>query len=79
MGYLKQFAKEPKKGKGETVVLTARLPESLYEDFKGYCDSLGLSISEAINLLVEQEMTHITPKDENVRYLPVKLIKRKKP
>ncbi|WP_260288726.1 hypothetical protein [Peribacillus aracenensis] len=54
--YLEQFARNRRR-KEKTEVLTARLPESLYSDFKGYCAELGLSISEAICLLVEREMT----------------------
>ncbi|MCQ6281059.1 hypothetical protein [Bacillus sp. EB600] len=56
MGYLEQFARNRRK-KEETEVLTARLPKSLYSDFKDYCDQLGLSISEAVYLLVEREMS----------------------
>lgn len=39
MTYLKQFARNNKK-KEKTEVLTARLPKSLYADFKRYCDDL---------------------------------------
>ncbi|MFB5285366.1 hypothetical protein [Peribacillus sp. Hz7] len=56
--YLKQFARN-KKQKEKTEVLTARLPHSLYSDFKAYCDELGLSISEAVNLLVEREIASL--------------------
>lgn len=55
MGYLKKYARN-KRRKEKSEVLTARLPHSLYEDFKTYCDDLGLSISEAVCLLVEREM-----------------------
>ncbi|MDM5215175.1 hypothetical protein QUF94_28120 [Peribacillus sp. NJ4] len=54
--YLEQFARNRRR-KDKTEVLTARLPESLYYDFKGYCTELGLSISEAVCLLVEREMS----------------------
>lgn len=57
MGYLEQFARN-RKGKGKTEVLTARLPESLYSEFKTYCDELGLSISESVCLLVEYELNN---------------------
>ncbi|MFJ8248019.1 hypothetical protein [Peribacillus asahii] len=44
--------------KRRRYLLTARLPESLYEGFKAYCNELGLSsISEAVCLLVEHELT----------------------
>lgn len=55
MTYLKQFARNTK-GKGNTTVLTARLQERTYDAFKAYCDDLGLSISEAVSLLVENEL-----------------------
>ncbi|WP_242303325.1 hypothetical protein [Bacillus cereus group sp. BfR-BA-01495] len=56
MGYLEKYARN-KRRKEKSEVLTARLPHSLYEGFKTYCDDLGLSISEAVCLLVEREMT----------------------
>lgn len=62
MKYLKQFAR--KRNREETEVLTARLPKSLYKDFKRYCDELGLSISEAVFLLVEREMKEAPPQQE---------------
>ena len=58
MGYLEQFARN-RRSKEKTEVLTARLPQSLYGDFKVYCDELGLSISEAVCLLVEHEIKGI--------------------
>ncbi|MBT2734107.1 hypothetical protein [Bacillus sp. ISL-7] len=70
MGYLEQFAKNSR-AKEKTEVLTARIPESLYRDFKDYCDDLGLSISEAVYLLVKREMTGFekeTQDDESVLY-----------
>jgi len=51
---LQPFAKKRKKE--ETTVITARIPNSKYELFKKYCDDLGLSINEAINLLVNEEL-----------------------
>ncbi|MCU5003882.1 hypothetical protein OCD70_28065 [Bacillus tropicus] len=56
MGYLEKYARN-KRCKEKSEVLTARLPHSLYEDFKTYCDELGLSISESVCLLVEREMS----------------------
>lgn len=55
MGYLEQFARNRRR-KEKSEVLTARLPESLYSEFKTHCDELGLSISEAVCLLVEHEI-----------------------
>jgi antitoxin component of RelBE/YafQ-DinJ toxin-antitoxin module len=63
MAYLKQFARN-QRIKENTTVLTARLPESLYGAFKTYCDQLGLSISEAVCLLVEREMRGIQGESE---------------
>lgn len=60
MGYLEQFARN-RRSKEKSEVLTARLPTSLYSDFKTYCDELGLSISEAVCLLVEREMAGVEP------------------
>jgi hypothetical protein len=56
MTYLEQFVRNRRR-REKTEVLTARIPESLYGDFKGYCDELNLSIGEAICLLIEREMT----------------------
>jgi hypothetical protein len=58
VGYLEQFARN-RRSKEKSEVLTARLPQSLHSDFKKYCDELGLSISEAVCLLVEREMTGV--------------------
>lgn len=58
MGYLEQFARNTRR-KEKSEVLTARLPQSLYSEFKQYCDELGLSISEAVCLLVEREMDSV--------------------
>lgn len=55
MGYLEQFARNRRRSE-RTKVLTARIPESLYDSFQDYCDDLGLSLSEAVLLLVEREM-----------------------
>ncbi|MDR4191063.1 hypothetical protein FO521_30670, partial [Bacillus pseudomycoides] len=55
-GYLEKYARN-KRRKEKSEVLKERLPHNLYEDFKTYCDDLGLPISEAVCLLVEREMT----------------------
>jgi hypothetical protein len=64
MGYLHQFARN-KRSKEKTEVLTARLPKSLYAEFKGYCDELGLSISEAVSLLVDREVNTGNARNES--------------
>jgi antitoxin component of RelBE/YafQ-DinJ toxin-antitoxin module len=51
---LQAFAKKRKKE--ETTVITARIPNSKYNAFKKYCDDLGLSINEAINILINDEL-----------------------
>jgi antitoxin component of RelBE/YafQ-DinJ toxin-antitoxin module len=66
MAYLKQFARN-RRGKENTKVLTARLPESMYDELQNHCDSLGLSLSEAIYLLVEKEVRSI---QQETRSLP---------
>lgn len=68
MAYLKQFSRN-RRSKENTKVLTARLPESLYDEFQKYCDSLGISLSEAIYLLVEKEVGSI---QNETRSLPEK-------
>lgn len=55
MSYLKKFARRPGKGKTETI--TSRVPTELHKEFSEHCDRLGLSLSEAVYLLIKQEMT----------------------
>ncbi|HDU1185823.1 TPA: hypothetical protein REU56_002933 [Listeria monocytogenes] len=69
MSYLEQFARN-KKSKEETEVLTARLPKTLYGNFKNYCDDLGLSISEGVCLLVEKEMDVFPDEPESTEKQP---------
>lgn len=54
MGYLERFAKSRKRG--DTVVITARIPRKLGERFKKHCDRLNLTVSEAVYLLIHKEM-----------------------
>jgi antitoxin component of RelBE/YafQ-DinJ toxin-antitoxin module len=58
MSYLKQFARN-KQHKEKTEVLTARLPANLHSDFKSYCNELGISVSEAVYLLIDKEITNV--------------------
>jgi antitoxin component of RelBE/YafQ-DinJ toxin-antitoxin module len=58
MSYLKQFSRN-KRNKGKTEMLTARVPEKAYNEFKNHCEELGLSISEAVNLLINKELLSI--------------------
>lgn len=55
MGFLEQFARKERIS-GNTKVVTARLPEGVYDDFKVRCDNLGLSINEAVYLLITNEL-----------------------
>ena len=54
MSYLKQFARKPGKGV-KTETITSRVPTEIYDQFKRHCDNLGLSLSEAVYLLVKRE------------------------
>src|SRR3954454_19803995 len=58
MSYLKQFSRN-KRNKGKTEMLTARVPEKVYNEFKNHCEELGLSISEAVNLLINKELLSV--------------------
>jgi antitoxin component of RelBE/YafQ-DinJ toxin-antitoxin module len=51
---LKQYAKKKKKEK--TSVITARIPQTMLEKFKEYCDDLDITINEAINFLIKNEL-----------------------
>ena len=55
--------------KEKTEVLTARLPKSLYSEFKLHCDELGLSISEAV-ICLEREMKGIESISDEQRHQP---------
>lgn len=55
MGYLQSFARD-KKQRRKKKQFPVRLPENLYTEFKTYCDNLGLTINEAIHLLIQQEL-----------------------
>lgn len=54
MGYLKQFARKKKETREK--VITGRLSSDVYDQFKRYCNGLGLTMSEALALLVEREI-----------------------
>lgn len=53
MGYLERFARK-KENRTETV--TARLDPGTHRKFKELCNKLGLTVSEAVALLVEKEV-----------------------
>lgn len=55
MGYLEQFVRI-KKGKGKNVTTTVKLPEETFYTLRNYCDNLGITLTEAIYLLVEREL-----------------------
>lgn len=53
MGYLERFARK-RENRSETI--TARLDPDTHKRFKEHCDRLGLTLSEAVALLVEAEV-----------------------
>jgi hypothetical protein len=53
---MSKLAKFAKKKNTEMKTITARIPEDKYNQFKEYCDTLGLSITDAINILIESEL-----------------------
>lgn len=55
---LEKYAKRTVR-KGVTKTMTARIDASVYEDFKRYCEGLGLTISEGVNLLIEEELHYV--------------------
>lgn len=52
---LERYARRTKVGKRSKVIRT-RIPEDLYERFKTHCNRLGLTISEAVFLLIKDEV-----------------------
>jgi antitoxin component of RelBE/YafQ-DinJ toxin-antitoxin module len=54
MSKLKSFVNKKKNKEMKTI--TARIELDKYTDFKRFCDSLGLSINEAINILIDSEL-----------------------
>lgn len=63
MSLMKQYARN-KRNKENTIVLTARLPESIYNKFQSYCEEYGFSLSEAVNLLIQNEVKSIENDDK---------------
>lgn len=53
MGYLEKFAR---KRENRTETLTARVDPDTYQRFKAHCDQYGLTVSEAVALLIGQEL-----------------------
>ncbi|TCS92223.1 hypothetical protein [Hazenella coriacea] len=53
-GYLKRFKRDPRLKKEE--IITSRVPHGVYEKFKNHCDHLGLTMSEAVCLLIKKEV-----------------------
>lgn len=45
--------------KKATSVITARIQADLHDSFKEYCQEKGLTISEAVKMLIEKEMESI--------------------
>ena len=63
MSLIKQYARN-KRSKENTIVLTARLPETIYNKFQSYCEEYGFSLSEAVNLLIQNEVKSIENDDK---------------
>lgn len=55
MGYLERFRRKAPEGR-RSATLKARLPEDLYQKFQQYVNDLGLTMSEAVYLLIEREL-----------------------
>lgn len=58
-----KHARKPR-SKEETITITTRLPESIYEKFKFYCEEFGFSLSEAMNLLISCEMDSLDREEQ---------------
>lgn len=54
MGYLERFAREQRGNRSRTI--TARVDPDTDKRFKEQCDRLGLTVSEAVALLIEREV-----------------------
>lgn len=55
MAYLERFART-KREKEKSVTTTIKLPESTFYSLREYCESLGITVTEAIYLLVDREL-----------------------
>ncbi|PEZ87931.1 hypothetical protein CN376_22895 [Bacillus cereus] len=54
MSILKRYAKDTTKE--PTEVLTTRVPQSIYNQFKKHCEQYGLSLAEATSILIKTEL-----------------------
>lgn len=54
MNILKNYARTT--NKEPTEVTSVRIPKSMYKEFKNHCERYGLSITEAINILIKNEL-----------------------
>jgi antitoxin component of RelBE/YafQ-DinJ toxin-antitoxin module len=59
MSKLEELTKESKK-KNKNVTVTAKIPQNVYLKFKEKCEELGISVNEALNLLLADEVKNIT-------------------
>lgn len=62
-----------RKEKSKSVVVTGRVSEDVYNKFKEICDSAGFSVSEAVRLLVINEVTpkkHVSQQESKPRPEP---------
>lgn len=54
MDILKNYARTT--NKEPTEVTSVRIPKNMYKEFKHHCERYGLSITEAINILIRNEL-----------------------
>lgn len=59
MSILKKKAEEKMYTKKYTEVITTRIQKDLYDSFKNHCDEHGFKMSEAIKILIENELKSI--------------------
>ena len=63
---LKKYAKETRKE--PTEVMSLRIPKSVHKSFKEHCEKYGLGMTEAINILIRNELgdTYEKPHHEDM-------------
>lgn len=67
---LERYARRTEAGKRDKVIRT-RIPTDLYDRFKAHCDRLGLTISEAVFLLIRDEVDRPGPESRWKDYTEV--------
>lgn len=80
MGYLKKFAKEGDR-EIKNKAFTIKVPKSFFEDFRDYIRSLGLSMNEAVYLLMQKELQDAkdkTKSDKKSKQVMIGEVEKKK-